>query len=154
MRKNGFTLVELLIAVMIIAVLMTIAIPAYNKFNAKSRDTKRQSDIKVVQSALEQYKLDQGYYPNLPDLPWGGSLTSPTGNKTYMGKLPKDPFDSQPTYPKYSYKKKPDNCNNSTTFCSSYCLYLKLEDLSITDRPSACLSGDPTGQYSIYLLPQ
>jgi type II secretion system protein G len=153
MKKSGFTLIELLVAVTIIAILMTIAIPSYNKFVAKGRDTRRQSDIKIVQSALEQYKLDQGFYPSVADLPWGAALASPNGTKTYNNKLPKDPLDTQSTYPKYMYKKKPDACDNTTTLCSSYCLYLKTEDASLADKPTSCNSGDPQGIYSNYLLP-
>lgn len=151
-KSFGFTLVELMIAVAIIATLTAIAIPAYQRFTSQSRDAKRQSDAKLVQSALEQYKLDQGFYPNAADLPWGAALTSPSGSKIYNNKLPKDPFDLQATHPKYLYRKKPDNCNNTTIFCSSYCLFVKLEGSS-TDRRDACVPSDPQGQYSIYLTP-
>lgn len=55
-NKSGFTLVELMVVVAIIGVLAAIAIPNYQKYQAKAR----QSEAKVNLAAL--YTAEQGYY--------------------------------------------------------------------------------------------
>lgn len=63
-NKKGFTLLEMLIVLGIIAVIITIASVAYSSAQKKSRDSRRQSDLKAVQSAMEQYYSICGYtYP-------------------------------------------------------------------------------------------
>jgi general secretion pathway protein G len=66
MTKNkGFTLIELLVVIAIIGLLSTLAVVALNNARAKSRDAKRVSDIKSLQTALELYYQDQNGYPSL-----------------------------------------------------------------------------------------
>jgi prepilin-type N-terminal cleavage/methylation domain-containing protein len=61
--EKGFTLVELLITVSILAVITTLTLVNYNGSNAKARDAQRKSDFRAIRTALEQYKLDTGSYP-------------------------------------------------------------------------------------------
>lgn len=68
MPKNkswGFTLVEILVVVSLIGILITASIVLLNpaKQLAKSNDAKRKSDLRTIQSALEQYRADNGVYP-------------------------------------------------------------------------------------------
>ncbi len=63
-NSRGFTIVELLIVIIVIAILATLVITAYNGVQAKARDTKRQSDAKEVQKAAEAYNADNGSYPD------------------------------------------------------------------------------------------
>lgn len=152
-KKNGFTLIELLITIAIIAVLSAIGMVVYTSVLRQGRDSKRQSDLRSIQSALEQYQLDMGFYPSADgadglntDLGNPASLdfTNETGNpslpssvKTYMNLLPKDPSD--PTgVSRYKYVANPTTpspCDNlsATTRCTSYCLYTKIENLSTND---------------------
>lgn len=109
MKKTGFTLIELLIAISIIAILATIGFVAYTSVLKSGRDSKRQSDLRSIQSALEQYHNDQGNYPALLSSP----LKSPDNTKTYLNQLPQDPLGSA-----YGY----------TLISLSYCLYAKLEN--------------------------
>lgn len=53
--QKAFSIVELLIAIAIIGLLATITTFAVMGANAKSRDTRRISDLKQIQNALEQY---------------------------------------------------------------------------------------------------
>jgi type II secretion system protein G len=145
MKRNfGFSLVELLITVAIITILMAIAIPAYTNFVAKGRDSKRRSDLKTLQSALTQYRADQGSYP-ISLIP-GQPLANPTNTQTYLQRVPIDPLTTYGEYPQYVYVAKPNSCNNTTTRCTAYCLYANLEDGALTDRSSVCPDSD---QYNL-----
>jgi prepilin-type N-terminal cleavage/methylation domain-containing protein len=62
-NKKGFTLIELLVVIAIIGLLSTMAVVALNNARTKSRDAKRVSDIKQIQTALEMYFTDQNNYP-------------------------------------------------------------------------------------------
>ena len=61
--KKGFTLIELLVVITIIGILATGATSVYTSQIQKARDTTRVSDVKALQSAIEQYYQDKSYYP-------------------------------------------------------------------------------------------
>lgn len=66
-KMKGFTLLEMLIVLGIIAVIITIAAVSYASSQRKSRDTRRKSDLKIVQNAYEQYYSLCGFrYPTVP----------------------------------------------------------------------------------------
>lgn len=100
MRGKGFTLIEVLVAATIIAVLTAIGIVSYTRINMRSRDSKRKSDMEQIRSGLEMYRADTGSYPSTG----GGSgwtnadnlkdATDTNGNtfvQTYMAAIPVDP---------------------------------------------------------------
>jgi general secretion pathway protein G len=62
-RKNGFTLVELLIVVAIIGVIAAIAIPNLLSSLQRARQKRTMADIRAVAVALELYQLDNNVYP-------------------------------------------------------------------------------------------
>jgi prepilin-type N-terminal cleavage/methylation domain-containing protein len=63
-NRSGFTLLELLIVIAIIGILVTIGAVSYSSAQKKSRDSRRQADMKAVQGAWEQYYADNnGSYP-------------------------------------------------------------------------------------------
>lgn len=61
--KKAFSLIELLIVIVIIAILSTLIIYSVGNAQAKARDAKRKSDIKAISVALEAYKSQKGRYP-------------------------------------------------------------------------------------------
>lgn len=63
MNKKGFTLIELLVVIAIIGLLSTLAVVALGSARQKARDSKRLSDIKQIQTALELYYTDANSYP-------------------------------------------------------------------------------------------
>lgn len=115
--KSGFTLIELLIVISIIAVMAAISMVAYNSFSKNARDTRRQTDLRLIQSALEKYHADFKYYP-----------TSLSNLTNYLSIIPSDPTTGN----QYQYKSlnvDGTDCTDSTG-CLRYRLYAKLENSS------------------------
>jgi general secretion pathway protein G len=63
-RSRGFSLLELLVAMMIIAVLGTLGFSQYRKHSAQARYLKAQDDLKIVAEGLDQYYLKHFRYPD------------------------------------------------------------------------------------------
>lgn len=115
----GFSLIELVIAMTIIAILSAALWGNFFSSIIKGRDSRRKQDIESVAKALELYYYDFRAYPTaMPS--WGQSFSHPTkGSVIYMQKLPTDPI-----YPKYSY------CYTSDANGTYYKLYANLENTS------------------------
>ena len=62
MNNKGFTLVELMIAVVIIAILASIALPAYNDYVEEARLTSAKSSALSIKPYLEEHYLETGSY--------------------------------------------------------------------------------------------
>jgi len=62
-NKQGFTLVELLVAMTIFAVISSIALVSFRSSRISGRDSKRKVDLEQIRSALEMYRADGGSYP-------------------------------------------------------------------------------------------
>ncbi len=62
-RRQGFTLIELMIAVVLIGLLVSIAIPNYRKIREKAYDAKAVAEIKYLTVESEAYFADNGVYP-------------------------------------------------------------------------------------------
>jgi len=109
-HKAGFTLLEILLVVGIISILAGIVIVAINPSRqlAQVRNTERQSDLKQIYSALNQYYIDYSTYPatvptTLTEICNTGNATSTHGIEcgdlidlsilvpTYLVSIPKDP---------------------------------------------------------------
>ncbi|MEJ6654809.1 MAG: prepilin-type N-terminal cleavage/methylation domain-containing protein [Pseudomonas sp.] len=63
-RNRGFTLIELMVVMAIIATLMTIAMPRYFSSLENSRETTLRQSLSVMREALDQYYGDTGRYPD------------------------------------------------------------------------------------------
>jgi type II secretion system protein G len=105
-NKKGFTLIELLVVIAIIGLLATLSVVALNNARQKSRDAKRVSDIKQLQTALELYFVDNNSYPVraasgltlgssggscLDEEGFAATCPQTAGNTIYMGQVPADP---------------------------------------------------------------
>ncbi|AHB42022.1 hypothetical protein RAAC3_TM7C00001G0156 [Candidatus Saccharibacteria bacterium RAAC3_TM7_1] len=62
-KHTGFTIVELLIVIVVIAVLAAITVVAYNGIQQRARDASMQSDLSNVSKKLELYNAENGTYP-------------------------------------------------------------------------------------------
>ena len=61
-RDEGFTLIELMVVVMIIAVLIAIAIPSFLGFRKSAQDRAAQSEVRNVLLSEKAYWLEEGDY--------------------------------------------------------------------------------------------
>ena len=67
-NKRGFTIVELLIVIVVIAILAAISIVAYNGIQDRAKNIRVQSDIKQVATLIEMYYAQEGTYPSTGSL--------------------------------------------------------------------------------------
>jgi prepilin-type N-terminal cleavage/methylation domain-containing protein len=63
MKKKGFTIVEMLIVLAIVALLVSFVMGLTDDSKKRSRDSRREEDIKEIQNALGLYVVDNHKYP-------------------------------------------------------------------------------------------
>src|SRR3990167_7500953 len=61
---QGFTLIEVMVVVVILGILAAIIVPKIMSRPEQARMVKVKQDILAIQSALDLYKLDNGFYPS------------------------------------------------------------------------------------------
>jgi prepilin-type N-terminal cleavage/methylation domain-containing protein len=102
-RRDGFTIVELLIVIVVIAILATITIVAFNGVQGRARDSQRMADINAIAKGLEIYRQLYGDYPlssNNGAGSWEVSSISPDTFlddltiKNVMSSVPVDPTNT------------------------------------------------------------
>jgi general secretion pathway protein G len=88
--KSGFTLLELMIVITIIAILAGIAIPMYQSVILRSKETVLKDNLRTLRNVIDQYTADKKKAPqSLQDLVDGG----------YFREIPIDPItDSRETW--------------------------------------------------------
>lgn len=82
-RNKGFTLIELIVVMAIVALLASIAAPRYFGSLQKSRETALRSSLNVMRDAIDQFAADKGRYPeSLEEL----------ASARYIREIPEDPL--------------------------------------------------------------
>lgn len=84
--RSGFTLIEILVVVFIIALLASIVIINVNQSRLRARDARRLSDMENIRNALEFYYESNRAYPALCGDPTGPTM--PAGCYRYSGTSP------------------------------------------------------------------
>ena len=98
-RVTLFTLIEVVVVIVILVTLASVATPMYMNYIKKSKIATAKTQIKLLDDALQQYKLDVGTYPS--DLQglmenidqsekWDGPYIKP--------KVPLDPWGAEYNY--------------------------------------------------------
>ena len=83
---KGFTLLELMIVISIIIILVSVALPQYQKTIMHARETMLRYDLDTMRKLIDQYAADKGKLPtSLQDLVTAG----------YMREIPTDPLTDQ-----------------------------------------------------------
>jgi prepilin-type N-terminal cleavage/methylation domain-containing protein len=62
LRRKGFSLIEMLVAIVVIGVLTAIALPVYSKYVARSRQADAKVQLVAIRQAQEIYKFQYGTY--------------------------------------------------------------------------------------------
>lgn len=125
-NRKGFTLIEVLLVVAIIAILAGIVILAVNpaKQLADTRNAQRRSDVNTIMNAIYQYSIDNnGQLPtDIPLTNAGIICSSPTGtcdpanvdlavltaNGKYLVAIPNDPSNTTANITNYTVFKNAD----------------------------------------------
>jgi prepilin-type N-terminal cleavage/methylation domain-containing protein len=66
--KSGFTIVELVVTISVIAILASISLVTYSFIQRDARDTTRRGNVRVITEALEKYYDKNGEYPSVRQL--------------------------------------------------------------------------------------
>ena len=75
-NRGGFTLVEIMIVVAIIALLAAIAVPNFLRARKRSQATRMLEDLRIIDSALDQYAIENNKS--------GGAAVNWTDVQTYL----------------------------------------------------------------------
>jgi len=82
-KHRGFTLIELIVVMAIVALLASIAAPRYFNSLQKSKETALRSSLATMRDAIDQFSADKGRYPD--------SLEELTTAR-YIREIPEDPL--------------------------------------------------------------
>ncbi len=100
-RKStkGFTLIEIMVVVVILGILASLIVPKIMSRPEQARIVKAKNDVHAIETALELYKLDNGFYPST-DQGLQALVMQPTSNPVptswksggYLREIPMDPW--------------------------------------------------------------
>ena len=102
-ERRGFTLIEILVVIAIIATLATAVVMSIGSAPDEAKVARVQSDINVMESALERYRLDMGRYPEEEE-GLAVLVTEPETEEAsawkgpYLKRLQKDPWKNDYVY--------------------------------------------------------
>lgn len=97
-RPHGWTLLELLMALGILAVLLSLAVPAWTGYQDKAKSLQAGKEIALMATAIEGFRNERGEYPDsLDDVrlggrqdPWGRAYVYYNVEKRGRGRARKD----------------------------------------------------------------
>lgn len=98
-KNQAFTLIEIMVVIVILGLLATLIVPKIVGRSDQAKVVKAQQDIMALESALELYKLDNGFYPTtdqgleaLISQPSSPPIPKNWKNGGYIKRLRKDPW--------------------------------------------------------------
>jgi prepilin-type N-terminal cleavage/methylation domain-containing protein len=142
--RNGFTIVELLIVIVVIGILAALVVTTYNGIQERARDTERKTDLNALHSHAEAFQAENGKYPSqaqfndatfrnanmkgldaaaLQDPKWSDANTNCTNSGAVQLQA-----SSTPASGCYGYVATPAGCDNGTGGdCAGYTITANLE---------------------------
>jgi general secretion pathway protein G len=97
-RSRGFTLIEMMIVVSLILILVSIALPVYNRSILRAKEGVLKQDLFTLRQVIDQYTMDKKKAPQaLEDIVTAG----------YLKVVPKDPFTNEANW-KLDQEEGPD----------------------------------------------
>ena len=104
-NERGFTLIEIMVVVVILALLAGIIVPKIVSRPEEARRAKAAIQIKEIEASLNLFKIDNGFYPSteqglsaLVTAPTGGEIPRHYKEGGYLKKVPKDPWEQEYVY--------------------------------------------------------
>ena len=104
-RAAGFTLIEVMVVVVILAILAAVVVPKVMEKPGEARMKRAHADIAAIVTALNTYKLDNFNYPTteqglqaLVQKPTGQPEAANWAKGGYLDRMPKDPWNREYLY--------------------------------------------------------
>ena len=100
-RREGFTLVEMLLVLVILAVLAAVVVPRFAGRGKQAKVTAAETEISALETALDVFEMDNGYFPKSGDLE--ALVVQPNNAPDWKGpyikrEVPKDPWGNDYLY--------------------------------------------------------
>lgn len=111
-NQKGFTIMEMLIVVAIIAILVAIAIPTFNSALTKSKEA---ADVANIRAAYAEVMLDY-MMGDAAAAPTYDTIKAKVGKLNFEGKFKKSPETGTATAVVYDSDKLTNSADNSTEF--------------------------------------
>jgi len=103
-REEGFTLIELMVVLAILAILATAILPNIVGKRERAAQTKAQTDIAMIESLLDQFYLDMGRYPTSEEGLRILYFAPEEETEKWKGPYPKKPIPNDPWGNPYIYE--------------------------------------------------
>ena len=91
-KQHGFTLIELMLVLAVVAVLVAMAYPSYGKYRVRTNRADAQKEMIYIAQRMQMYKAANGSYTNATlNIVYGGTVTPKQGTALYDLSFPTDP---------------------------------------------------------------
>jgi general secretion pathway protein G len=101
--RRGFTLIELMLVLVILAVLAAVVVPRFATRSQQARETAAKADIASIELALDAFDVDTGRYPT-SDEGLDALMRAPTNVQNWRGPYLKRTVSGDPWGKAYNYR--------------------------------------------------